>query len=235
MLILGAKPRDTKQNLSALRKTGLVPAVFYGRKEKSTSVSISEKDFLKVWKQAGESSVINLKGADKEDKQVLIHDVSRDPVTGKPIHVDFYCIEKDKKLRIKVPIEFTGISPAVKDLGGILVKVLHELEIESLPKDLPRGVTIDISSLVALDSRILAKDISLPKEVVCITGADEVVAAVSVAKEEKEEVAPIDLSQIEVEKKGKEEALGEGEAEGEKAPAKVPAKAPAEKAEKGKS
>ncbi len=235
MLVLDAKPRDIKQNPSALRKTGMVPAVFYGRKEKSASVSISEKDFLKIWKQAGESSIINLKGADKEDKQVLIHDVSRDPVTGRPIHVDFYCVEKDKKLRINVPIEFTGVSPAVKDFGGILVKVLHELEIESLPKDLPRGVTVDISSLVALNSQILAKDISLPKEVVCMTGADEVVAAVSVAKEEVEEVAPADLSQIEVEKKGKEVVEGEGEVPTEKVAAKTPPKTPAEKSEKGKS
>ena len=221
MLILETKPRDTKQNPTALRSTGFVPAVFYGRKEKSTSVAVSRKDFIKIWKQAGESSIITLKGAGSDEKQVLIQDVSRDPVTGAPIHVDFYAIEKDKKLRVKIPIEFTGVSVAVKDLGGILIKVLHELEVESLPKDLPRGVTVDISSLVALDSQILAKDISLPKEVTVITNADEVVAAISVAKEEVvEPVAPIDLSAIEVEKKGKEVKEDESEGGGEtKAPA----------------
>src|SRR3989344_3110374 len=225
MLVLEIKPRKPKQKPTALGGRGFVPAVFYGRKEKSTSVAVSRKDFIKIWKQAGESSIITLKGAGSDEKQVLIQDVSRDPVTGAPIHVDFYAIEKDKKLRVKIPIEFTGVSVAVKDLGGILIKVLHELEVESLPKDLPRGVTIDISSLVALDSRILAKDISLPKEVTVITNADEVVAAISVAKEEVvEPAAPIDLSAIEVEKKGKEVKEGEGETEAPATPTAPEAK-----------
>lgn len=226
MLVLEIKPRDTKQGPTALRRAGFVPAVFYGRKEKSTPISVSQKDFIKIWKQVGESSIFALKGAGSEEKQVLIQDVSRDPVTGAPIHVDFYAIEKDKKLRVKVPIEFTGVSPAVKDLGGILIKVLHELEVESLPKDLPPGVTVDISSLSALDSRIFAKEVPIPAHVELVTNADEVIAAVSVAKEEVEEpAAPIDLSQIEVERKGKEAKEGEAEAEASDASAAPEAKA----------
>lgn len=214
MLTLEAKPRNTKENPSAVRKAGFVPAVFYGRKEKSTPISVSQKDFIKVWKVAGESSIISLNGADKEDKQVLIQDVSRDPVTGMPTHVDFYAIEKDKKLRVKVPIEFMGSSLAVKDLGGILVKVMHEFEIEALPKDLIPSISVDISALVALDSQIAVKDISLPKTVTAIANPDDVIAAVSVAKDEPEEpAAPVDLSTIEVEKKGKEAKEGEEGAE----------------------
>lgn len=212
MLTLEAKARDTKETPSAVRRAGLVPAVFYGRKEKSTPISVSQKDFIKVWKVAGESSIITLAGADKEDKQVLIQEVSRDAVTGVPIHVDFYAIEKDKKLKVKVPIEFTGVSLAVKDLGGILVKVMHEFEIEALPKDLVHNITVDISSLVALDSQISVKDISLPKTVTAVANPDDIIAAVSVAKEEPiEPAAPVDLSTIEVEKKGKEAKEGEGE------------------------
>lgn len=212
MLTLEVKTRNTKETPSAVRRAGLIPAVFYGRKEKSTPISVPQKDFIKVWKVAGESSIITLAGADKDEKQVLIQEVSRDAVTGVPIHVDFYAIEKDKKLKVNVPIEFIGVSPAVKDLGGILVKVMHEFEVEALPKDLPHNVTVDISSLVALDSQISVKDISLPKTVTAMASPDEIIAAVSVAKDEPvEPAAPIDLSTIEVEKKGKEAKEGEGE------------------------
>lgn len=224
MLELEVKKRDAKENPVKLRKDGLVPAVYYGRKEKSTPISISQKVFLKIWKQAGESSIISLTG-DAKDVQVLIQDVDRDPVTGLPIHADFYAIEKDKKLKVKIPIEFTGVSPAIKDLGGILVKVLHEIEVESLPKDLPHGVSVDIKALAELTSQILAKDIALPHGVELVTLPLEVVAAITVAKDEPEEpAAPIDLSTIEVEKKGKEAKEGEeGTDDASAAPAEKPA------------
>ncbi len=219
MLLLAIEKRDGKQNAVEVRRKGLVPAVFYGRKERSTPISVRRGDFIKVWKSAGESSIITLKDGDDE-KQVLIQDVSRDPVTGVPIHADFYVVEKDKKLKVKVPIEFVGMAPAVKDLGGILVKVLHEVEIESLPKDLPSRITVDIGALVDLKSQILAKDIVLPTGVALIAHADEVVAAITEAKvEEEKPPEAIDLSAIEVEKKGKEAKEGEeAVAEGAEAP-----------------
>ncbi len=216
MLTIEAKLRNTKsEKADDVRKGGFVPAVFYGRKESSTPISVSRKDFLKIWKEAGESSIITLSGLGKEGKQVLIQEVTQDPVSDIPTHIDFYAVQKDRKLEIRVPIKFEGVSTAVKDLGGILVKVLHELEIQSLPADLPYEIVVDIKPLTALDSQILAGDIILPKGVELVTDAKEVIAAVSVAKEEEEAPAtPIDLSSIEVEKKGKEVVPGApGEAE----------------------
>ena len=119
-----------------LRKSGKIPAIFYGPKEKSASIVISMKDFIKVWKKAGESSVVMLKEGNNEH-ETLIYDVDFHPVTGLPRHVDFYVIEKGKKVKVKIPLIFEGVSPAVKDKGGILIKVLRELEIEASPKDLP--------------------------------------------------------------------------------------------------
>ena len=104
---------------------------------------------LKSWKQAGESSVIHLTGKDI-DHEVLIQDIDLDPVTDNVRHADFYVIEKGKKVTVRVPLEFTGVAPAVKDLGGILVKVIHELEIEAMPKDLPHNLSVDISKLALL-------------------------------------------------------------------------------------
>ncbi|MFA6536133.1 MAG: 50S ribosomal protein L25 [Candidatus Paceibacterota bacterium] len=210
MLTLNVVKRNTKDALKKLRSEGLMPAVFYGRKEKSTPIAIKLADFEKALKEAGESSVIQLKG-EGVDAEALIQEVDLDPVKETPRHADFYVIEKGKKLEISVPIEFMGTSSAVKDLGGTLVKVLHELEIEALPKDLPHSIQVDISALINLDSKIHAKDIALPDGVILKSKPEEVVAAISEAvKEEEKPAEPIDIANIELsEKKGKEPKEGE--------------------------
>jgi len=206
MLTLKAEIRDKTDKLDRIRKAGRVPAVFYGKKEASTAISIPQIDFLKVWKAAGESSVITLE-TPKGIKESLIQDVDLDPITGTPRHADFYVFEKGHKVEVELSLEFTGISPAVKDLGGMFVKVLYKLKVEAMPKDLPHGINVDISSLVSFGDQILARDIVLPAGVKLRENPEEVVALVSAPREEKEDEAaePVDLSEIEVEKKGKEE------------------------------
>ena len=164
-------------------------------------------EFKKVWHKAGESSTVKIT-ADKLVVDTLIHDVQCDPVTDEPIHVDFLVIDMNKSIKVKIPLEFTGESQAVKGGLGILVKVLYEIEVEALPKDLPHNFVIDISKLVDVKSQILVSDIVLPKGVTVISKGSDVVAAIAEQKEEKEEVAPVDLSAIEVEKKGKKEEEG---------------------------
>ncbi|HRH25736.1 MAG TPA: 50S ribosomal protein L25 [Parcubacteria group bacterium] len=205
MTKLKVELRDKSVKLDLLRKEGRLPAVFYGKKEASTPISVSKIDFLKAWKEAGESTVINLETPNGVVES-LIHDVDFDPVTGNPRHADFYVFEKGHKVKIDIPLEFVGVSAAVKDLGGILVKVMHEVKVEAMPKDLPHNIEVDISSLLTFDSQILAKDLNLPTGVELIENGEEVVALVSAPREEKEEESkPIDLAAIEVEKKGKEE------------------------------
>ena len=136
----------------------------------------------------------------------MIHEVATDPVTDEPIHADFLVIDLKKAIRVEVPLEWTGISPVVKNGLGTVVKVLYEVEIEALPNDLPHNLSVDISALETLESQILVSDIKLPKGVTMITNSAEIVASVAEQKEEKEEVAVApDLSAIEVEKKGKKE------------------------------
>lgn len=218
MLTLKAEIRDTKTKPANIRSAGQIPAVFYGRKVASTPISIPKTDFLKVWKEAGESSVITLDMSDGNNKESLIHDVDLDPVTGAPRHADFYVFEKGHKVEVSLPIEFDGVSPAVKDLGGVLVKVIHELKVEAMPKDLPHNIVIDISGLLNFGDQILAQDIKLPNGIELKINPEDVVATVSAPREEKEEeAAPIDLSAIEVEEKGKKEVEGEEEAPAEEA------------------
>jgi large subunit ribosomal protein L25 len=203
MLTINASKREIVGKATARIGGDEMPAVFYGRKEKSTPVTILKSEFKKIYKDAGESTVISLK-VDGKGMDVLIHEVDVDPIKHEPRHVDFYVLEKGKKIEVNVPVNFIGVAPAMK-LGGIVVKVLHEIEIEADPTNLPHEIDVDLSALENLDSQILVKDVKLPNGVIAKGNLEEVVAAISVATEEKEVPASVDISAIEVEKKGKKE------------------------------
>lgn len=185
MLVLEVKPRGDKESPELLRDGGLIPAVLYGPKEAAVSISVNARKLESTWLEAGETTVITLKGAGA-DKDTLIHDAQIHPVTGKLVHVDFYVLEKGKKIEIEVPLEFIGEAPAEK-LGHIVVKSLHEIEIEVAPAELPRSLDVDLSVLVDLESRITAADIKLPPSAVLITNPEEIVASVTEFHEEKVE------------------------------------------------
>lgn len=205
MTTLKAELRDGSTKLTDIRKAGKIPAVFYGKKEASTPISINMADFMKAWKQAGESGVINLE-TENGSVESLIYDVDIDPVSSIPRHADFYVFEKGRKVEVEIPLEYEGVSPAVKDLGGTLSKVLYVLNVEAEPKNLPHNIVVDISVLTSFESQILAKDLVLPTGVTLLENGEEVVALVSAPREEtEEETTSIDLDSIEVVKKGKEE------------------------------
>lgn len=222
MLTLEAHKRTILgKGLKSERKAGRLPAVFYGRKEKSTPVSVPYADFLKVWKEAGESSLVNLSYPDKDNLAVLITDVSFDPVRGEPIHADFYVVESDRAVEVSVPLEFIGVAPAVKEFGGTLVKVLYEVPVSGLPKDLPSEIVVDLSPLATLESRILVKDLPVPAGITILSDKNEIVALVAEAAKEEVVEKVFDATAIEVEKKGKkEEEVGEGGEAGKKEPEK---------------
>ncbi len=200
---LTVEKRDIKASPNTLRQKGVLPAVIYGRKEESTPISVDRKTFEKLYKKAGESTVITIRGLG-EEKDALIHEVTTDVLTGEALHADFYAIAKGQTVTVSVPLEFDGESPAVKDLGGILTKVMHELEIECTPKDLPHSIHVDVSKLATLEDQIKVKDLVLPASAKISIDPDEVVAMISVAKEEPVEEVAADISAIEIsEERGK--------------------------------
>ena len=192
---LTVEKRDLATKPHTLRKKGLLPAVVYGRSQESTPITINTKAFEKLFRQVGESTVITLVGLDG-GKDALIHEVSVHAVSGAPLHADFYAIQKGQKVTVAIPFEFEGISPAVKDKGGILMKIMHEIEIECEPKDLPQHIMVDISSLENIDDKILVSDLKLPASAVITADPEEVVAMISEATEETGEVTPMDISEI---------------------------------------
>jgi large subunit ribosomal protein L25 len=216
---LAVTKRDIKNSPKSLRNKGILPAVVYGRSEESTPISIDRKTFEKTFSKAGESTVITLSGLG-EEKDALIHDVVVHAVSGEILHADFYAIEKGQKVTVSVPFEFDGESPAVKEKGGILLKVMHELEMEVLPKELPHALHVDVSKLIELTDKIVVKDITLPPSAVITDDAEEVIAMITVAQEEPVEETPIDISEIgdSVERGKKEEEVG-GDAESAEEPA----------------
>ena len=211
MTTLTASPRTITGKTSVrLAKEGQMPAVVYGPKQETIAISLPLLDFKRILRDEGESTVIDLQGLGKP-MQVLIHEVDRDPVTENPRHADFYAIEKGAKVEVAVPISFIGESAAVK-AGANLVKVMHELEIESDAANLPHEIEVDISVLENIGDQIHVSDIKLPKGVVAKVEGDEVVALTQEVEVEPEEpTAGPDMDAIEVEKKGKTEEAEEAE------------------------
>jgi large subunit ribosomal protein L25 len=203
MNTLTATKRSKADKLETVRSNGMVPAVVYGAGIENTSVSVPAADFKKVFAHAGESEVVTLT-IDDHKHSVLVHDVQRDPVRGFAVHIDFLAIDMNKKITVMVPLEFEGVSPAVKSGTGSLVKIIHEVEIEALPKDLPHALHVSIDGLATTQDKLHVKDIAVPTGVVILTDADETVALIAELVEEKEET-PVDIADIEVEKKGKKD------------------------------
>ncbi len=217
MITLNATQRNTKDNTENLRGEGVLPAVVYGKKTESTPISVQISDFKKVYKEAGESTVISLNDG-KEDHEVLIHRVDIHPVSDEPVHVDFYALEKGQKVTVTIPVEFTGEAPAEKE-GAVLVKVLHEIEVEAPATKLPHEIVVDVSSLEKIDDKITISDISFGDEVEPTADPEDVIVLATEAKEieEPEEPEEVDFDSIEVEEKGKEESASD-EAPKEEAP-----------------
>ena len=182
------------KSVKTLRKSGFLPAVMYGEGVPAQPLAISYKEFMVALNAAGESTLVKL-DVDGKSFNVLIHDVSYDPVSDLPVHADFHAVRMDKVIRTHVPLEFVGESPAVKNDGGVLVKVVQELEVEALPQNLPHELTIDLSSLVSIGSTLHVKDILLPVGVTLIADADETIAVVDAPRSEE---ALAELSQAPV-------------------------------------
>lgn len=200
MLTLSAKIRkDLGKSVKALRKKGVLPAVLYGPKVKSSPLEINLKEFEKVYREAGESSLVTVE-ADSKKFLVLIHNVEKDPLSSKPIHVDFYQPDLEKEVEAKVPIIFEGEAPAIKELSGTFVHNISEVEVRALPQKLPREIKVSIESLKTFEDRILIKDLSLPEGAKILKEPDEIVAYVAPLEKVEEELEkPIEEKVEEVE------------------------------------
>jgi len=203
MLTLSAKTRkELGKKVKTLKKKGVLPAVLYGPKIKTFSLEINFKEFEKIYKKAGESTLISLEVPEKKLKAlVLIHGIQSDSVTGLPLHVDFYQPSLKEEIEATIPLVFEGESKALKDLGGTLVKNISEVGVKALPQNLPKEIKVNIENLETFEDKILIEDLHLPEGIKILRKLDEIIANVAPPEKVEEELKePIAEKVEEVEK-----------------------------------
>lgn len=208
-----------------LRKSGFIPAELYGHGQANQHLSVAAKDFIKLFKKAGESTLVDLMVAGKKHP-VLIHDVMYHPITDEILSVDFYQVRLDQKIRLKVPVNFIGDAPAVKEKGGILVKALSEIEVEALPTAIPHAIDVPLATLTDIGASFHVHQIVVPAGVRVLVDPAFVIVTITARMTEEQEAAlaaEADVSAVKTEgeeKKAEEEAAaGEAATTDEAAPA----------------
>lgn len=188
--LTGENRKETGRKVKKLRKDGKLPATVYGKKVKSVSVTVSDADFKKIYSEAGETGLVELK-VDGEIKPVLIHNVQVDPMSGLPLHAEFYQVDLKEKVHANVSVEFVGEAPAVHDKQGVLLSILDEIEVEALPTDLPEKLEVDVSKLAAVNDEVKVSDLKMPAGVTVLTepGLTIVKVGALVTKEAEAEAA----------------------------------------------
>ncbi len=192
---------------SKKRDKDSIPGILYGPGIKENVVlEVDLKEFGKTYQEAGESSLIDLiRGEEKY--LVLINNTQKDPVTGEIIHIDFYQPDLSREVEVAVPLIFIGEAPAVKELGGTLVRNFMEVEVSALPQKLPVDIEVNVDKLLTFDDAVTIADLVVPEGVEILKEPDEIIALVTPIVEEKEpEPIEEDVDSVEkIDKKDQEE------------------------------
>lgn len=200
------------KKVKKLRKDGFVPANIYGKDIKSQAVQVPQKDFEKVFKEAGETGLVDIHlGTDVIP--VLIHNLQSD-YHNNILHADFFKVNLKEKIKTEVPIEFIGEPKAVTDKVGLLMPIMSVVEIEALPEALPENIQVSVEHLAAIDEQITVSDLKAPEGVTILTDPAQVVVKVGelVSKEAQEQAAADEAA---AEAAAAESAEGEAPVEGE--------------------
>lgn len=191
-----------------LRRRGVIPANLFGKTITSQAVQVSQVEFNRVYKLAGETGLIWLKveGEDKE-RPTLVTAVTHHPVTGDKLHVDFHQVNLKEKVSANVPVEIIGEAQMIKDGLAVLDNNLHEIEVEALPTDIPESIVFDISLLKEIGDHLKVSDVKLPDGVTLVTDPEATVVALGALQKEE---APLESEVAEA------EIIGETATEGDK-------------------
>ncbi|HHW10972.1 MAG TPA: 50S ribosomal protein L25 [Firmicutes bacterium] len=203
MLTIKASPRTGrgKEAAKKLRAAGMVPAVLYGGAVETQLLAVEAKALSKLISQGAASHLVQLETA-AGSLPVLLKEVSRDPLSGRLVHVDFYQVAMDRKLRTVVPVVLTGEGQRAAD-GGVVVHTAREVEVECLPAQIPDRLEADISKL-AIGESLKAADLVLPEGVELVSDPDTVIASITTPASEEELEAQTEEQVAEPELVGKE-------------------------------
>ena len=196
--ILQIQKRTTEgKKVKTLRNQGITPIHLYGSEFDSASMQVKMSELINILDLAGFSSPITLNDG-KNDIIAFAREVQRHPLTEQILHVDFQIVGKDDQVEVEVPINLTGESPAVKNLGGVLIKLMETIRVSSKVDSVPKSLELDISVIESLEQSILVGEI-------------EIAEGVQIVSDETFAVARVIPPRIEVEEEEVEEEIGEGE------------------------
>lgn len=171
------KRKVVGKKVKKLRKEDILPANIYGKAIKSIAVQVPYKEFEKVYRQAGETGLVDVQ-VEGATKPSLIHNVQQDYYNHRLLHVDFYQVDLKQKVKTMVPIVTTGEAKAVSDKLGLLLQLLSEVEVEALPEDLPEKIEVNVAPLDSLNAQITVAELKLPKGVTVLTDASQAVVKI---------------------------------------------------------
>ena len=220
-LIKADKRVITGSKVKKIRREGLVPGNLFGKGIPSQAIQVTSKEFNRVYKEAGETSLIWVKveGEEKE-RPTLVTSVHFNPVTGDKLHVDFHQVNLKEKVTANVPVEIVGESELINSNLAILSQSLNEIEVEALPTDIPESIIFDISSLKLVGDNLKVSDAKVPSEVEIKTDPEQMVVSLQEPQKEEE---PLVVEEVSEEITGAETpAEGQTPAEGENKPEDAP-------------
>jgi len=212
-----------KNEARRIRAAGKVPAVVYGAGRETIPVTVEVRSLADAFRGgAGENAIflLKLQGSD-QTRHAMIREFQRDPVSRRPVHLDFVRVLMDTKIRVKVPVEVVGVAKGVKVDAGILDFVTREIEIECLPTDIPEHLPVDVSEL-AIGDAIRLSEVKAPEGVEIVDDLEKVIVHVAHPAHEEvpvvaeTEVAAAEPAEPEVLRKGKAVTEEEGEEKKEK-------------------
>lgn len=204
IVTLEVKIRDKNIKASDYLKQGMIPVEFYGRGIENKSLKVDYQTFRRLYNKAGSNTVIELDVDGKEKVKALVHEVDYHPVNDSIMHVDFINVRMDEEIHTSIPLKGHGVAPAVKELAGILVTNLNEVEVKCLPGDLIHLIEYSIEPLVDFHSYVRVKDLQIPGTIKVLTDPETIVASVVAPKVEEEQPVAVEAS-------GEEPAVVEGE------------------------
>jgi large subunit ribosomal protein L25 len=223
-LILKVQKRElVSRKVKDLREKNLIPAVVYGHGAKNQNVAVEYIPFEKLYREAGESSLVDLVIDNEKSVKILIQEVQADPLTGRFIHIDFRQVKMTEKITAEILLKFVGEAKAVKELGGILVKTADKIKVKCLPQDLVHEIEVDLSFLNTFEDFIHIKDLKIPAGLEVLGNPNEPVVNVIPPRSEEELKAleekveeKVEEVKVVAEEKKEEEAPEEEERKEEK-------------------
>jgi large subunit ribosomal protein L25 len=175
-----------KSQVKNLRRQGLVPAVVYGKGSDATSIQIEAKPLRKVLREAGTHQLISLLIDNEPPKLALARDIQQNALNRDYLHVDFYAVTMGEKVTANVPIILKGVSPAVRDKGGLLMQGLDQVDIECLPSKLIASIEVNVEGLLDFNDSISVSDLDLSEDITILSDPDSLVARIEAPRTEEQ-------------------------------------------------